>query len=167
MSSEAPRERFQAVTSEEFRRACGRFATGVAIASATGPNGVPHGLTVNSFSSVSLNPPLVLICLGHAVAAIDAFRETRWFGLSILRQDQRDLSERFARRVDDRFEGLEWRRGATGVPLLADALATMECEIRHRVTAGDHDVFIGEMVRVNAQDGAPLIYFAGEYRRLA
>jgi flavin reductase (DIM6/NTAB) family NADH-FMN oxidoreductase RutF len=157
----------KAVSSEVFRRACGRFATGVAIAGAIDANGVPHGLTVNSFSSVSLDPPLILICLGHAIAAIDVFRQARCFGLSVLREDQRELSERFAARSDNRFESLAWRLGETGVPLLDGALASIECEARHRVTAGDHDIFVGEMVRASSSDGEPLIYFASEYRRLA
>ena len=156
----------EAVSSDVFRRACGRFATGVAIAGATGPDGMPHGLTVNSFSSVSLDPPLILICIGHAVAAIDIFRQSRYFGLSVLRENQRDVSERFAMRRDSRFESLRWRRGRTGAPLLDDALATIECETRDRVTAGDHDIFIGEMVSANIEEGDPLIYFASEYGRL-
>src|SRR5215469_1427742 len=122
MSSEGDRYRAEPVSSDEFRRACGRFATGVAVAGAMDANGVPHGLTVNSFSSVSLDPPLILICLGHAIAAIDVFREARHFGLSVLRANQRALSERFAAPMDNRFDSLPWRRGRTGVPLLDDAL---------------------------------------------
>jgi flavin reductase (DIM6/NTAB) family NADH-FMN oxidoreductase RutF len=180
MSREGLPESPRAVSSEVFRRACGRFATGVAVAGAIDANGVPHGLTVNSFSSVSLDPPLISICLGHAVAAIDVFRQSRYFGLSVLRADQRELSERFAMRIDDRdgndrpgglphsrFESLAWRRGETGVPLLDDALATIECQTTHRVTAGDHDIFIAEMLYANAGDGDPLIYFASDYARLA
>jgi flavin reductase (DIM6/NTAB) family NADH-FMN oxidoreductase RutF len=167
MSREGLPEPPQAVSSGVFRRACGRFATGVAVAGAIDVNGVPHGLTVNSFSSVSLDPPLILICLGHAIAAIDVFRQSRYFGLSVLRADQRRLSERFATRLDDRFESLAWRRGETGVPLLDGALATIECQTVHRVTAGDHDIFIAEMLHAIAGDGDPLIYFASEYARLA
>jgi hypothetical protein len=163
VSSEAPR----AVSSEVFRRACGRFATGVAVAGAIDAGGVPHGLTVNSFSSVSLCPPLISICLGHAIAAIGVFRQSAHFGLSVLRAGQRDLSERFATRLDDRFESLAWRRGETGVPLLDDALAAIECRTVHRITAGDHDIFVGEMLRAEVYGGDPLIYYAGEYARLA
>jgi flavin reductase (DIM6/NTAB) family NADH-FMN oxidoreductase RutF len=155
------------VTSNEFRRACGRFATGVAIAGVTDSDGTPRGLTVNSFSSVSLDPPMILICLGHAVADIALFRASLHFGISILRDGQQDLSERFAVKPDGRFQGLAWRRGETGVPLLDDALASIECEIRHRFTAGDHDIFVGQVVRAEIFDGAPLIYFASEYRGLA
>ena len=167
MSREGLPEPPQAVSSEVFRRACGRFATGVAIAGAIDANGVPHGLTVNSFSSVSLDPPLISICLGHAIAAIAVFRQSRHFGLSILRENQRDISERFAMRLDDRFESIAWRRGETGVPLLDGVLATIECETRHRVAAGDHDIFIGEMLRASVNDGEPLIHFTGEYGRLS
>ena len=167
MSSAGLPESPQAVSSDVFRRACSRFATGVAIAGAIDSNGAPHGLTVSSFSSVSLDPPLILICLGHAIAAIDVFRQSRHFGLSVLREDQRALSERFAMRVDDRFESLAWRRGETGVPLLDSALAAMECETRHRVAAGDHDIFIAEMLRATVGEGRPLIHFAGEYSRLS
>jgi flavin reductase (DIM6/NTAB) family NADH-FMN oxidoreductase RutF len=167
MSREGLPESPRAVSSEVFRRACGRFGTGVAVAGAIDANGVPHGLTVSSFSSVSLDPPLVSICLGHAIAAIDVFRQSRYFGLSILGENQRHVSERFATRLDDRFESLAWWRGETGVPLLDGALATMECETWHRVAAGDHDIFIGEMLHASVTDGAPLIHFKGDYGRLA
>ena len=110
MSSEGDRRRAEPVSSDDFRRACGRFATGVAIAGVMDANGLPHGLTVNSFSSVSLDPPLILICLGHAIAAIDVFREARHFGLSVLRANQRALSERFAAPMDNRFDSLAWRK---------------------------------------------------------
>jgi len=154
------------VTSAEFRRACGRFATGVTIASVLDPGGTAHGLTVSSFTSVSLDPPLILICLGHRVSAIDAFRASEHFGINVLAEDQRDLAERFTRKGQDRFDGLEWRRGATGVPLLAGVLAAIECAVRQRFTAGDHDIFVGEMVAARVAGGAPLIHFASHYRRL-
>jgi flavin reductase (DIM6/NTAB) family NADH-FMN oxidoreductase RutF len=167
MSSEGDRNRAEPVSSDEFRRACGRFATGVAVAGAMDANGVPHGLTVNSFSSVSLDPPLILICLGHAIAAIDVFREARHFGLSVLRAEQRALSERFAAPMDNRFDSLAWRRGRTGAPLLEDAIAQIECATVRRVSAGDHDIFIGEMTATSVDEGEPLIYFASEYRKLS
>jgi flavin reductase (DIM6/NTAB) family NADH-FMN oxidoreductase RutF len=154
------------VTSAEFRRACGRFSTGVAIASVLDAQGTPHGLTVSSFTSASLDPPLVLICLGHRVSAIDAFRASAHFGINVLAEGQRDLAERFSRKGQDRFDGLNWRRGKTGVPILAGVLAAIECAVRQRLTAGDHDVFVGEMVGARVAGGAPLIHFASHYRRL-
>jgi flavin reductase (DIM6/NTAB) family NADH-FMN oxidoreductase RutF len=154
------------VTSAEFRRACGRFATGVTIASVLDTQGTPHGLTVSSFASASLDPPLILICLGHRVSAIVAFRASAHFGINVLAEGQRDLAERFARKGQDRFDGLKWRRGKTGAPLLPGVLAAIECAVRQRFTAGDHDVFVGEMVCARVAAGAPLIHLAGRYQRL-
>lgn len=155
------------MSSDEFRRACGKFATGVTIASVFDANGAPHGLTVNSFTSVSLEPPLILICLGHAVTCIDAFRSSRHFGINILCDSQQDLSDRFARKGQDRFDGLEWYRGENGVPLLPDVLAAIECRVHERVTSGDHDIFIAEMVGSKTSHGDPLVYFGGRYRKLS
>lgn len=168
MSSEGGAPAVEApVTSEEFRRACGRFATGVTIASVLDVNGVPHGLTVNSFTSVSLDPPLILICLGHAVTCIDAFRSSRHFGINVLAEGQQALSDRFARKGQDRFEGLEWYRGQSGVPLLPGVLAAIECRVHQRIASGDHDIFVGEMIFAHTAEGRPLLYVAGCYRRLA
>ena len=155
------------VSAEEFRRACGRFATGVAIAGVMDPNGAPHGLTVSSFASVSLSPPLVSICLGHAVTSIDLFRKANFFGLSVLRADQREISQRFARKNQDRFDGLEWHCGQDGVPLLARSLAELECASYKVVAAGDHDILLGEVVAARFHQGDPLIHFASCYRQLA
>ena len=162
MSSEGPN-----VTSEEFRRACGRSANGVSIATALDADGMPHGLTVSSFTSVSLDPPLVLICLGHAVTVIDIFRDAPSFGINVLAEGQQDLSERFARKGEDRFDGLEWYSGSTGVPLLPGVLAAIECAVEQRIPAGDHDIFVARMVAAQVAEGEPLIHFRGCYRRLA
>jgi flavin reductase (DIM6/NTAB) family NADH-FMN oxidoreductase RutF len=167
MSSEGRKGRAAPVSSVEFRRACGRFSTGVSIASVVDAEGTPHGLTVSSFTSVSLDPPLVLICLGHAVSVIDIFRAAPYFGINVLAENQREFSERFARKGEDRFDGLEWERGETGVPLIAGVLAAIECAVERRVTAGDHDIFIAEMVAARVNEGQPLIHFASCYRRLA
>jgi flavin reductase (DIM6/NTAB) family NADH-FMN oxidoreductase RutF len=154
------------LTGREFRHACGRFATGITIASVLDAAGAPHGLTVSSFTSVSLNPPLILICLGHEVSVIDHFRAANNFGINVLEEGQRDLSDRFARKGQDRFDGLEWHAGETGVPLLTGVLAALECRTRQRFTSGDHDIFVGEMLAARVADGEPLIYFASQYRGL-
>jgi flavin reductase (DIM6/NTAB) family NADH-FMN oxidoreductase RutF len=166
MSSEA-RQSLKTVSSYEFRHACGRFATGVSIASVTDSTGTPHGLTVSSFAAVSLEPPLILICLGHAVTNIEEFRRAPYFGISVLGEEQRPISDRFAQKGHDRFDGVGWQPGETGVPLLTAALATMECAAHHRFAAGDHDIFIGQVVNACIRDGAPLIHFASRYRKLA
>jgi len=166
MSSERTGGAGQGVSSDEFRHACGRFATGVTVASVFDGNGTPHGLTVSSFTSVSLEPPLVLICLGHAVTSVDHFRAATHFGINVLDDNQRDLSDRFARKGFDRFDGLDWQRGANGVPLLTQCLAAMECAVEQRITAGDHDIFIGRMVSARVEEGEPLIYYGSRYRSL-
>jgi flavin reductase (DIM6/NTAB) family NADH-FMN oxidoreductase RutF len=167
MSSEGLPGPTGVVTSEEFRHACGRFATGVTIATVLDSQGAPHGLTVSSFASVSLEPPLVLICLGHAVTVIDFFRASQYFGINVLAENQQEVSVRFARKGSDRFNGLPWQPGETGVPLIPGVLAAIECRVHQRVTAGDHDIFLGEMVRAQVSDGAPLVHFASRYQRLA
>jgi flavin reductase (DIM6/NTAB) family NADH-FMN oxidoreductase RutF len=166
MSSERYAGPGAAVTGAEFRKACGRFATGVAIASVVDAEGTPHGLTVSSFTSVSLDPPLVLICLGHAVSAIHHFRAASHFGINILAADERALSDRFARKGHDRFDGLKWYAGESGVPLLAGVLAAIECAVHRIVPMGDHDIVVGEMVRAVVHEGEPLIHFSGGYRKL-
>ena len=166
MSSDRVQGHAASVSSELFRQACGRFPSGITIATLTDSSGVPHGLTVSSFTSLSLEPPLVLICLGHAVTMIDCFRAARHFGLSILAEDQQAISERFARRGQDRFDGLRWHAGQFNVPLIDGALATMECAAEERIRAGDHDILIGRMLRAHVREGKPLVHWAGEYRRL-
>jgi len=166
MSSDRHAAQQKPVTGEEFRKACGRFATGVTIASVMDSRGVPHGLTVSSFTSVSLDPPLILICLGHAVAAIHHFRAATHFGINVLAEDQRPLSDRFARKGHDRFEGVEWTTGDTGVPLIPGVLAALECAVHRIIPMGDHDILVGEMVRAQVHDGPPLLYFASSYRHL-
>jgi flavin reductase (DIM6/NTAB) family NADH-FMN oxidoreductase RutF len=167
MSSEGAQERAQRVSGDDFRRACGRFTTGVTIASVMDGQGTPHGLTVNSFTSVSLDPPLVLVALSHSASVMDAFREARFFAVNMLSAEQRALADRFARKGQDRFDGLEWTAGETGAPLLTDTLVEIECAMRYRFTAGDHDLIVGEVVRADVREGAPLVYFGGRYRKLA
>lgn len=154
------------VTSEEFRRACGRFATGVTIATVLDSKGAPHGLTVSSFTSVSLDPPLILICLGHAVAAIHHFRTATHFGINILTEEQRPLSDHFARKGHDRFGTVEWYPGPSGAPLIPGVLAAIECAVHRIVPMGDHDILVGEMVHTEVTDAKPLLHFSGAYRKL-
>ena len=166
MSSEGSPGRPAPVSSEEFRHACGQFATGVTVATVVDAAGVPHGLTVSSFTSVSLEPPLVSICLGHAVGQIELFRQANYFGINILSEEQRPLSDRFARRGHDRFSDVSWTPGTTGVPLIDDVLAAIECRIEQRIPVGDHDIFVGLMVATRVVEAGPLLHFAGAYRKL-
>jgi flavin reductase (DIM6/NTAB) family NADH-FMN oxidoreductase RutF len=156
-----------AMDCDVFRKACGRFATGIAVATVSGADGTPYGLTVNSFTSVSCCPPLVLICVDYRCSILPAFRSSNWYGINILTDSQRDLSVRFSQRQPDKFEGLDWYRGGSGVPLLRAALTSMECCITQTVEAGDHAIFIAEVTRAEWREGEPLLYFASSYRSLA
>lgn len=166
MSSNHPQSQAGKVGSRDFIRACGQFATGVAVATVVDAAGTPHGITVNSFTSVSLDPPLVLICIGHSAPILRLFRDAGRFGLNMLAESQRHLSEHFARRGNDRFESVPWYPGETGVPLIPGVLATLECRLARAETAGDHDILIGEVRATAVRGGRPLIYYGSAYRRL-
>ena len=154
-------------TAEAFRRACGRFATGVAIATTMDSGGTPCGLTISSFSSVSLDPPLVLFCIDRASQVLGAFEQAESFVINILDHSQRELSQRFATRQDDRFGGIAFRRGVSGAPVIPHSLAVIECRRQRVLDGGDHRIFLGEVLSIDAVDGDPLLYFAGRYRHLA
>jgi flavin reductase (DIM6/NTAB) family NADH-FMN oxidoreductase RutF len=152
--------------SDIFRRTCARFATGIAIATVTGSDGSPYGLTVNSFSSVSAAPPLVLVCIYYRSSVLTHFRASAWYAINVLSEHQQELSSRFAARIPDRFQNLGWRHGESGVPILGDCLATMECSVVQTVEAGDHAIFIAEVIRAESREGNPLLYFGSEYRKI-
>jgi flavin reductase (DIM6/NTAB) family NADH-FMN oxidoreductase RutF len=149
-----------------FRKTCARFATGIAVATVTGLDGRPYGITVNSFTSVSAAPPLVLVCIDYRSSVLAHFRGSAWYGINVLSEGQRSLSERFAARVPDRFEQLGWHAGECGVPLFDECLATMECSVVQTVEAGDHAILIAEVIRAKARDGNPLLYFGSQYRNI-
>jgi flavin reductase (DIM6/NTAB) family NADH-FMN oxidoreductase RutF len=148
----------------ELRRVCARFATGVAVATVIGQDNRPYGLTINSFTSVSAVPPLILICIDYRASALVSFRSSSWFGVNILSAEQQPLSDRFASYMGDRFATVEWTPGpATGAPLLADAIGTLECCVSQVVEAGDHAVFFAEVVSAACAAGDPLLYYGSAY----
>ncbi len=154
------------IEKQQFRRICGKFASGITIATVLDSTGACHGMTANSFTSVSMNPPLVLVCVDHRARIREHFRIGEHFGINILAADQKQLSDKFAGSGYDRFEGVEWFAGKTGVPLLPGVLATIECARHNVVTAGDHDIVIGEVLHADCQDGEPLVFYASQYRSL-
>jgi len=150
----------------QFKLAMSHFASGVTVLT-TEHEGVRYGMTVASFASVSLHPPLVLVCVAHSAKAHDAIRDAGKFGVSILGHEQADLCGRFAARIDDRFAGLEILRGeALGVPLIANAITTLECSLHSSLPGGDHTIFLGEVVEAQTRDGAPLVYFRSAIREM-
>jgi flavin reductase (DIM6/NTAB) family NADH-FMN oxidoreductase RutF len=149
-----------------FRKVCSRFATGIAVATVLGAEERPLGITVNSFTSVSCAPPLILVCIDHRSSILTHFRSSSFFGINILSADQRDLSIRFASKDADRDPGDLFRPGVTGVPILPEALANMECSVTQVVEAGDHAIFIAEVVAATCREGDPLVYFGSSYQTL-
>lgn len=156
-----------APTSAALRAALGRFATGVTIVTTRAPDGAPVGLTVNSFNSVSLQPPLVLWSLARASRARVVFEAGSHWAVHVLRADQRALAQRFARRDADRWAGVAWTEGAGGVPLLPQALAWFECRAVQILPGGDHLILLGEVLRCRSAEGEPLLYHRGAFAALA
>ena len=154
------------IDKREFRHILGKFSSGITIATVLDADGACHGMTANSFTSVSLTPPLVLICVDHRARIREHFRIGAHFGINILSASQKSLSDRFAGSGYDRFEGIAWHAGETGVPLLPDVLATLECARVDVVTAGDHDIVIGEVLHAGCREGEPLVFYGGQYRIL-
>jgi flavin reductase (DIM6/NTAB) family NADH-FMN oxidoreductase RutF len=154
------------VDDAQFKLAMSHFASGVTIVT-TEHEGKPYGLTVASFASLSLHPPLVLVCIEKAVKSHDAVASSKKFGVSILGSEQTDVSNRFAsKKVDDKFAGAATRRGELGIPLIEGALCTIECRVREQLPGGDHSIFIGEVVDMRAREGAPLVYFRSGYHHI-
>jgi flavin reductase (DIM6/NTAB) family NADH-FMN oxidoreductase RutF len=154
------------VSSEEFRTALSRFASGVTVVTTKDAGGKMHGLTVSAFCSVSLEPPLVLVCIEKAAGSHTSFLESELFAVNILSSSQRDLSERFASELINRFQGIDFGLSEHGQPMLANCLANLECRIVHSYDGGDHTVYIGEVLNSETNDGDPLVYFRSDYRTI-
>jgi flavin reductase (DIM6/NTAB) family NADH-FMN oxidoreductase RutF len=151
-------------STQEFRAALGLFATGVTIVTARGPDGVPVGLTANSFNSVSLTPPLVLWSLRSAALSMPAFSRGSHYAIHILAAEQLPMAQRFATSGIDRFAGLTLEDGAGGAPLIPGCAAVFECANRSQYEEGDHVIFVGQVERSSHRTGAqPLIYHGGRY----
>lgn len=154
------------VDAAAFRRTLGQFASGVTVVTTLDAAGRPLGLTVSAFCSVSLEPPLVLVCIDHRSDANRGLRESGRFGVSVLAEAQEDVSRRFASTRGDKLEGFAFLDGPLGLPLVPGALAHLECRVRSFHLEGDHAVWVGEVGRAAAHPGRPLLHHAGGYRRL-
>jgi flavin reductase (DIM6/NTAB) family NADH-FMN oxidoreductase RutF len=154
------------VDAASFRRALGQFASGVTVVTTLDGDERPVGLTVSAFCSVSLHPPLVLVCIDHRSEANDAVRRSGLFAVSVLSEDQEAVSRRFAAPGRAKLEGFAFATGRRGLPLVPGALAHLECRVRSFHDEGDHAVWVGEVLSLAAHPGKPLVYHAGAYRAL-
>ena len=152
---------------KDFRRVCGKFPTGVTVTTLVGADGRPHGITLSSFTSISLTPPLVLVCIDHRAAILAHCGNGKHFGVNILSDCQKDLSVQFSGKWSDRFLGVRWRPGVTGVPLLDDVPGALECMTTEMIRAGDHWIVIGQALHVRISEESPLAYFESSYGKVA
>lgn len=153
------------LTSEEFRNVMGHFASGVTVITAD-DDGNPVGSTASAFTSLSLDPPMVLVCLNKSSHTAQVIHATKRFGVNIVGEDGPDLAMRFAARRDDKFSGLDWHRGAHEVPLLDQALASVECSVVEETQGGTHYVFIAAAETATLHPGSPLAYYRGRFGRV-
>lgn len=154
--------------SREFRDALGRFATGIAIVTTQAENGDLVGLTINSFNSVSLEPPLVLWSLADSSPNLETFRNCSHYAIHILADDQEYLSQHFATRQEDKFATIPWQPGLGGAPLLENCCARFQVANQTRHPGGDHLIFVGQVETCDTNpERNPLLYFGGNYRLLA
>ncbi|MFI0978808.1 flavin reductase family protein [Streptomyces sp. NPDC021093] len=151
----------------DMRTAMSAFCTGVALVTALGPDGRPVGMAVQSFSSVSLDPPLICFCPAHTSSTWPRIRAAGRFAVNILGHDQQSLCVRFAVTGGDKFAGVRWTPGAYGAPLIEGALATIECELGDVLDGGDHAVVLGRVTDLAVRrEGEPLVYFRRGYGRV-
>lgn len=158
---------FAAFDHKAFRNALGSFVTGITIVTWSGSDGERFGFTANSFSSVSLDPPLILFSLDKESSTFDSLSKAEAYAVNVLAEDQEDISNRFASKDSDKWKGSAWHEGVGGAPVLDSVLAVYECVPFAQYAGGDHDIFVGEVKRFEAgSNNDPLLFFRGGYARL-
>jgi flavin reductase (DIM6/NTAB) family NADH-FMN oxidoreductase RutF len=153
----------------EFRDTLGCFTTGITVITTVDDDGGPVGLTANSFTALSLDPPFVLFCLDRNAASFQAFHSNRHFAVNILHSGQRDISRRFAMSGADKWSGVGFDSWNTGCPILRNCIANLECDVDQMFEGGDHVIIVGKVIGMRRLDGgnSPLVYFRGRYVELA
>lgn len=152
--------------SAEFRRILGHWVSGVAVVTTVKPDGKLCGLTANAVASVSLDPPLILVCVAKDSDTHDCIRSASFFAVNVLDNADERIARRFSTwDVDQKFEGLAFRPEATGAPIFDNAIAWIDCHVQAEYPAGDHTIFVGEVLAGDAREGMPLVYYRGGYGR--
>jgi len=159
------------LTTKEFRKAMGQFATGVTVITVEREPGAVFGMTANAFTSVSLNPMLILICVDEKAKILPMLHDKKRFGMSVLKQHQQAVSEYFAQSQQDpeaeQRLALHYRWTSAGVPVLEDTSLQLSCSVVAAHVAGDHTIFVAQVEEAGIQGGEPLLFFRGEYRHIA
>jgi flavin reductase (DIM6/NTAB) family NADH-FMN oxidoreductase RutF len=154
------------ISSEQLRKILGHFATGVTVVTTRLASGKPWGFTVNAFTSVSLSPPLILVCVGHGGESFQVMNEAEFFAVNFLSEEQESVSRVFASRSADRFAGIPHKSSANGAPLLQGCVGYIECRKTASHAHGDHTILIGEVLAGEARGGYPLLFYASSYGRM-
>ena len=157
------------VSADDFKKALQLWASGVTVVTTSSEKFGVQGMTVSAFSSVSVNPPLVLVCINNAADTGEGIKESQCFAVNVLTSDQQDISNQFAGGSNQqlRFENTDWKAGFTGAPILNESLMSLDCKVVEKVLAGTHWIIIGEVQECVCRSGEPLLYFCGAYRQLA
>ncbi len=158
-----------AIGSEDFKKALQLWASGVAVVTSQSEKYGLRGMTVTAFTSVSVEPPQILVCLNQSADTGENIDQNQSFAVNILNADQQDVSNNFSggSSQEDRFANVAWHKGVTGVPILDESLMSLECKVIEKVSAGTHWVIIGEVQASSCRSGEPLLYFKGNYRQIA
>ncbi|HUQ21142.1 MAG TPA: flavin reductase family protein [Gemmatimonadaceae bacterium] len=154
------------IDEDEFRSVMGRFASGVTVVTSLSAEGEDQGMTVSAFCSLSLDPPLILICVDRAASMYEPLGEAEGFVVNILAEKQESLARRFSGLDPNRFDGIGYSRGLNGIVVLDDVLGYVECKRIATHLGGDHCIYIGEVEVANAREGRPLLYYRGGYAQL-
>ena len=154
------------IGADEFRSALSRFPSGVTVVTTRDAGGRFHGITVSSFASLSLEPPLILVCIEKTTGSYYALQESEFFVVNILAEGQEDISNRFASQISDRFDGIDYRLGIGDIPIIENVLATLECRLSYAYEGGDHTIFVGLVEKSEVKNEKPLVYWHGDYRKL-
>jgi flavin reductase (DIM6/NTAB) family NADH-FMN oxidoreductase RutF len=156
------------VSVDDFKKALQLWASGVAVVTTSSEKFGIQGMTVTAFSSVSVNPPQVLVCINESADTGEGIHESRYFAVNVLNSDQQTLSNQFAggSSQQQRFENTDWKPGITGAPILNSSLMSLDCKVVEKVLAGTHWIIIGEVQECVCRSGEPLLYYCGAYRRL-
>ena len=156
----------EAADKKQLRRVLGQFATGVTVITTTGRDGAKIGMTANSFSSVSLEPALILWNIAKTATNVDEFRACEYFAINILNDQQEQISNHFAKSSADKFSAIDKVEEILGVPVLSDALATLVCKNHQWIEAGDHYIVLGQVEQCSVNSAKPLLFQNGQYHRL-